>query len=79
MRMPLLNCNIQADDLDHAYLFKRILHQVAPEKNLLTASNGEELLDLLWKVHPEYLFMDLKMPCKNGVECLQEIRNSPAL
>ena len=28
----------------------------------------------LKKQHPDLVFLDLNMPCKNGVECLEEIR-----
>src|SRR5918993_1692580 len=67
------------DDQDHAFLFERILHKVHPNVKLSIARNGEELLHLLQQVTPQLVFLDLRMPCKNGIECLQEIRNTPAL
>src|SRR5438309_547950 len=67
------------DDPDHAILFRIILGQVDPSKTLLVARNGRELLDLLKDLVPEMLFLDLRMPCKNGLECLSEIRNNPSL
>lgn len=78
MCMPLQNCIVLADDdQDHAYLFMRIMNQVAPDKEVIYVPNGMELLDLLQNMQPEYLFLDLNMPCKNGIECLQAIRENP--
>ena len=67
------------DDQDHAFLFERILHKVHPNIKLSIARNGEELLNLLQVVTPHLVFLDLRMPCKNGIECLQQIRHTPEL
>jgi len=76
-RTPLINHIILADDdQDHGYLFELALKQVDPSKLLTIAKDGEELLNLLTDVLPEILFLDLNMPCKNGLECLQEIRKN---
>jgi CheY-like chemotaxis protein len=64
------------DDNDHGILFRHILKAVHPEARISIAKDGQELLDMLEKNHPDILFLDLNMPCKNGFECLQEIRNS---
>jgi len=78
MQMPLVNHIVLADDdQDHALLFKRILQRTDPSKILIHVKNGEELMELLAVTQPEILFLDLKMPCKNGHECLQEIRQNP--
>ena len=78
--MPLANLVILADDdQDHGTLFERILKGVAPSKTLTVVRDGEELLRLLAVVTPEILFLDLNMPCKNGIQCLQEIRKSENL
>lgn len=80
MPLPIANYIILADDdKDHGSLFERILKQVDPSKKLALVHDGEELLNLLAAVRPEVLFLDLRMPCKNGLECLQEIRNHPEL
>lgn len=80
MFMPLVNHIMLADDdKDHALLFQRVLKQVDPSKSLSIAQDGEELFKMLSHVQPEILFLDLNMPCKSGLECLQEIRNSPGL
>lgn len=78
MRMPLVNHVLLADDdKDHALLFGHILHKVDPTKTLITVTDGQQLLDLLRQFQPQILFLDLNMPCKNGVDCLMEIRSNP--
>ena len=67
------------DDSDHAFLFERILAKTYPNIRLSIARNGEELLQLLQTTKPAMVFLDLHMPCKNGIECLTEIRNTPEL
>lgn len=38
-------------------------------------SNGEQCIDMMHKVKPHVLLLDINMPVKNGIEVLQEIRN----
>jgi len=66
------------DDPDHSLLFKKVLHQVDPSKKLTVVHNGLELMNFLSGQVPDLIFLDLNMPCKNGYECLQEIRSNPA-
>ena len=69
MQMPLTNHIVLADDdKDHGTLFERILKGVAPDKTLSVVTDGAELFRLLAQVKPEILFLDLNMPCKNGIE-----------
>ncbi len=42
---------------------------------LHTAMNGEEAMDLLTRNSPRLLFLDIKMPKKNGLEVLRWIRD----
>jgi len=67
------------DDQDHAFLFERILKQVNPQHTLTVATDGSQLLQLLLTQPPDVLFLDLRMPSKNGIECLKEIKNTPEL
>jgi CheY-like chemotaxis protein len=77
MNSPLLNHVVLADDdRDHGLLFKHILNQVDPFKTVTTVHDGEELIAFLSRQVPDLLFLDLNMPCKNGLECLVEIRES---
>ena len=38
-------------------------------------SNGEQCIDMMHKVKPHVLLLDINMPVKNGIEVLQEIRS----
>jgi CheY-like chemotaxis protein len=67
------------DDRDHRLLFKIVLQQVDPTKTLTSARDGNELISLLSAQTPDLLFLDLNMPCKNGIECLREIRGGLGL
>jgi DNA-binding response OmpR family regulator len=64
------------DNLEHCFFFKRALKEVTPEINLLEVHNGDELISLLEKFLPDLLFLDLNMPCKNGLQCIKEIREN---
>ena len=62
------------DDEDDYYVFSLAIAEV-PLKVLLThAEDGEKLMRLLNEKLPDILFLDLRMPCKDGHECLREIR-----
>ena len=67
------------DDPDHGLLFQRVLYQVDPSKKLTIVNDGSELMEILSRQVPDLLFLDLNMPCKNGYECLQEIRSDRGL
>jgi CheY-like chemotaxis protein len=70
------------DDGDDCLLFEDALREINRRTQLTTASDGVQLMDILMKrgsALPDIIFLDLNMPCKNGFECLQEIKGSPAL
>ena len=62
------------DDRDHGMLFERVVHKFFPNVELSFVYNGEELLDHLHTHDVDLVFLDLKMPCMNGYECMAEIR-----
>ena len=79
--MPFVNHVVVVladDDRDHAVLFQRVLAQVDRDKTLTVVHSGEELLDLLSRVVPGLLFLDLNMPGISGLDCLLAIRKNPA-
>ncbi len=39
-------------------------------------SNGEQCMEMIYKVKPQVLLLDINMPVKNGIEVLKEIRNN---
>lgn len=70
------------DDGDDCLLFEDALREIDLQTRLTIASDGMELMHILKKTDspfPDVIFLDLNMPCKNGFECLQEIKRSPAL
>lgn len=47
--------------------------------NVITASNGEEALNILEKQVPDLLWLDVLMPRMNGLELLSRIRQNEKL
>jgi CheY-like chemotaxis protein len=70
------------DDHDDCWLFKEALNELTVTTDLTIVHNGEELMQYLIAEKdrlPHALFLDLNMPRKNGIECLSEIKDNPAL
>lgn len=67
------------DDIDHSLIFQKIINDVDPQKAVTVFNNGNELLEFLSATTPNLLFLDLNMPCKNGFDCLKEIKRMPHL
>ncbi len=70
------------DDRDDRELFEKALKEIPIATHLRTVSNGEELMDHLFKNSmdlPDILFLDLSMPRKTGFECLIEIKEDKKL
>lgn len=67
------------DDKDHVVLFKCVVEKEYPSINISYVNDGEQLIHFLHLNEVDLLFLDLNMPCKNGYECLSEIRKEPAL
>ncbi|MBA2746205.1 MAG: response regulator [Flavisolibacter sp.] len=65
------------DDIDHGVLFERVLKSEYPDIKLSFVYNGNDLLDFLRLNRVGLLFLDLNMPCRNGFECLQSIKENP--
>jgi len=66
------------DDDEDVDLFKDVLTDLAVDVNLEVAVNGIELMKMLEDavVLPELIFLDLNMPFKNGMLCLEEIKTN---
>jgi CheY-like chemotaxis protein len=67
------------DDDDHIILFEKILRKEFPQVEIDVVGDGEQLLQFLHLHAIDLLFLDLNMPCKNGHQCLQEIRKDISL
>lgn len=70
------------DDEGDLLLFQEALKDLKIKANIKTVKDGVELMEYLSKEDtplPFLLFLDLNMPCKDGFDCLKEIRASERL
>jgi CheY-like chemotaxis protein len=70
------------DDADDRMLFTDALNELTSDVRLKTASHCDDGIDSLIKPHeelPDLVVMDINMPGKNGLECLEDIRNHARL
>lgn len=44
---------------------------------LVAASNGEEALEKVTKVHPDLILLDVILPKKNGFQVIRQLRTTP--
>ncbi len=66
------------DDTDDCMFFANALEELKVPFKLKTVFDGEQLMNFLENKDnlPDIIFLDMNMPCKNGYECLVEIRQS---
>src|SRR4051794_37413962 len=62
------------DDQEQCFFFRKALAQVGAGIKYSEVNDGKELLKFLGLFIPDILFLDLTMPCRNGIECIREIR-----
>jgi CheY-like chemotaxis protein len=77
-----LNILLTDDDIDDRFFFEKALKEIPIASNLISVSNGEELMGYLARNTdnlPDVLFLDLSMPRKTGYECLIEIKEDRKL
>lgn len=82
MRPNHLNIMLADDDEDDRLFFREAFEEVKIKTNITTFNNGIELMNYLNNPDnplPDIIFLDLNMPRKSGIECLQEIRNTERL
>ena len=79
------NILIVEDDIDDQELLLEALNEVNPYVNVVFAENGVEALSYLSKVKqvdgqlPGLIILDLNMPCLNGKETYQKIKEDKQL
>ena len=66
------------DDLDDVDIFKWAMDKTKIPHTIRHAENGEVLFVLLKQKIPYILFLDIEMPCKDGLSCILEIRKNRA-
>ena len=64
------------DDDEDYFVFSLAVQELSFRVILTRAENGEILLKMLDEQHPDILFLDLLMPCKDGRQCIKEIRSN---
>lgn len=70
------------DDEADRLLFTEAFSELGMKTVVHTVNNGTQLMEWLNSDNvrlPHLVFLDLNMPCKKGVQCLQEIRGSEKL
>lgn len=68
------------DDEDDRTFFVDAFSELRINTKVRTCNDGVELMDYLNdenSILPELLFLDINMPKKNGIECLEEIKSNP--
>lgn len=68
------NVLIAEDDDDDFFIFSVAISETGFTVLLKRAEDGELLMKLLQEELPDILFLDLLMPCKDGKQCLLDIR-----
>ena len=68
------------DDEDHLrMLIEQALEELEDEGvELITASNGQEALDLIVDEQPNLVFLDVMMPKMNGIEVCRRVKQELA-
>ena len=81
MQNASLNILLADDDLDDCMFFREALEELSVKTKLSTVNDGAQLMKMLseTRVKPDVLFLDLNMPCKNGIECITEIKSDDLL
>jgi DNA-binding NtrC family response regulator len=82
MRPEPLHILLADDDNDDCLLFEEALKELRLSTHLTIVNDGEQLMRYLNKKMspvPFVLFLDLNIPRKNGIECLQEIKANQEL
>ncbi|MDN3667379.1 response regulator [Algibacter miyuki] len=82
MPLSIMNIVLADDDEDDRLLFDEAITEIDVKTKLSLFNDGKALMDYLLlpeTVLPEIVFLDLNMPIKNGMQCLNEIRKHDKL
>lgn len=69
-----LHIFIADDDPEDLEFFEMALKEISARVKITRAKNGQELLEFIQIVIPDMIFLDINMPCMNGIDCLAELR-----
>jgi CheY-like chemotaxis protein len=70
------NIILAEDDPDDVLFFELAIKDIGDSIKIRHAANGDKLIELLNERVPDFLFLDIHMPCKGGLECIKEIRSN---
>ena len=79
---PPIKILLADDDEDDCLFFQDALKELPFTTLLQTVSNGDQLMQRLHDKQqflPDLLFLDLNMPRKNGLDCLEKIKQDKDL
>lgn len=79
MENDYINIILADDDRDDRLFFTDAFEELRMNTKVNTYNDGVELMDFLNSddaIMPNVLFLDLNMPKKSGIECLNEIKAS---
>ena len=79
MQNEVIRILLADDNENDREFFKDAFEEIQIKTIVNTVIDGEELLNHLAKpdvILPHVLFLDLNMPRKNGIECLNEIKSN---
>ena len=82
MNFSQLHLLLADDDEEDCLMFQEALQEITVTAKFTKVYDGEKLVQWLTQTPdnlPDFLFLDLNMPRKNGHECLEEIKKSPQL
>lgn len=67
------------DDEDEHLFFQWSVEKIGSDINLLGALSAEQAQTLLEQSIPDIIFLDINLPGADGFDCLNAIRNLPAV
>ncbi len=79
MEKEYIHIILADDDEDDRLFFTDAFNELKMSTKVQTYNDGVALMEYLNKdeaILPNVLFLDLNMPRKNGIECLQEIKSN---
>jgi response regulator RpfG family c-di-GMP phosphodiesterase len=63
------------DDKDDFEVLSEVINNLSIKIFLSRAENGDVLMKLIHNKMPDLLLLDLMLPCKDGKDCIREIRS----
>ena len=67
---------IADDDEEDLQILSQALREIKPNLTIETFTKTDDLFSMLNHLMPDVIFLDLVMPCKNGLVCIKELREN---